>query len=272
LSKVAHVKYYLWKVFSGRSGKGQYANINDIKMYYEIHGEGEPLLLLHGGLGFIETFYNQIPNLAKEFRVIAVDSRGHGRTTDSDKPLSYSLMASDMVKLLEHLKIDSAHVVGWSDGGVIGIDLAINHPNRIRKLVVIGAHFRAEDMSDAFIQLIKSTTAETLEKDDRFKVMIDFYKKMAPDPSHLPIFWEKIKHMWLTEPNYTEKELSNIKAQTLVLAGEDEEIVRLDHVRELSQAIPNAQLNVISDAGHSVPLEKPRLVNEAIINFLKGRN
>ena len=253
-------------------GKGQYANINDIRMYYEIYGEGEPLLLLHAGLSFIESFYNQIPNLAKEFRVIAVDSRGHGRTTDSDKPLSYSLMASDMVKLLDHLKIDSAHIVGWSDGGVIGIDLAINHPSRIRKLVVIGAHFRADGMSDTFIQLIKSTTAETLEKEDHFREMIDFYKKMAPDPSHLPIFWEKIKNMWLTEPNYTPKEMSNIKAQTLVLAGENEEFVRLDYARELSQVIPNAKLNIIPNTGHSVPLEKPKLVNEAVINFLRMPN
>ena len=272
LSKEAYTRHLSWKAPSRRSGEGQYVNIDDIRMYFEIYGGGEPVLLLHGSLGFIESFYNQIPDLAKEFCVIAADSRGHGRTTDSDKPLSYALMASDMIKLLDHLEMDSTHVVGWSAGAAIGIDLAINHPSRIRKLVAIGAHFSAEGLSDALREFAQSLTVEALRRRDHFRAAIDFYKKMAPDPSHLPILLEKMKHMWLIGPNHTLKELGSIRAQTLVLSGENDEFIRLDHVRELYQAIPNAHLKVIPDTGHFLPLESPKLVTEEIIDFLKTRH
>lgn len=244
--------------------KAGYAQVNDITMYYEVHGKGESLLLLHGGTGRIESFYNQIPVLAEHFRVIAPDSRAHGRTTDSGKPLSYALMADDMIKLLDLLEVNRAHVVGWSDGGNIGLNLAINHPERIRKLVVLGANFNPDGLTDEFDDWFKNATAETWSVDAR-----EFYQKHAPDPSHWPVFIDKIKAMWLTQPNYTREELERVQVSTLVMAGENEEVVRREHTEEMHLMLPNAVLKIIPGTGHSAPVEKPGEVNQAILEFLE---
>lgn len=241
-----------------------YAKVNDIVMYYEVHGEGEPLLLLHGGTGRIESFDHQIPVLAEHYRVIAPDSRAHGRTTDSDKPLSYALMADDMLELLDLLEVNKVHVVGWSDGGNIGLDLAINHPERVGKLVVIGANFSPDGLNDELVDWVEKATAETWSAGSH-----ELYKKHAPDPSHWPVFIDKIKAMWLTQPNYTREELARVQAPTLVMVGENEEVVRQEHTEEMHQILPNADLKIIPNTGHLAPIEKPEEVNEAILEFLK---
>ena len=123
--------FYAWKVGAGKAHGGQYFNAGDVSIYYETYGAGPPVLVLHGGLGSIEGMSYQIRALAKSHFVIAADSRGHGRSTDLNAPLSYSLMSDDMSKLLDHLQIGLVDVVGWSDGGIIGLDLAIRHPERI---------------------------------------------------------------------------------------------------------------------------------------------
>jgi len=120
---------------------GKYADVNGIKVYYEIYGAGEPLLLLHGNSGSIENFVYQIPELSKHFRVIAVDSRAQGKSTDSDKEITYALMASDMSALIDKLNLGSVHVVGWSDGGIVGLELALAHPQQVKKLVTFGANY-----------------------------------------------------------------------------------------------------------------------------------
>jgi pimeloyl-ACP methyl ester carboxylesterase len=117
------------------------APVNDIEMYYAIYGEGEPVILLHGGLGNADYFANQIPVLAAEYQVIAVDSRGHGRSTVTETPIGYALMASDVLALMDFLEIESASIVGWSDGGIIGLDIAINNPDRLNKLIAYGANY-----------------------------------------------------------------------------------------------------------------------------------
>jgi pimeloyl-ACP methyl ester carboxylesterase len=117
-----------------------YAPVNDIQMYYAVYGQGEPLIMLHGGLGHSDVWGNQIPVFAQHFKVICADSRGHGRSTRSAQPYSYALMASDVVALMDYLKIDKASIIGWSDGGIIGIDIAINHPERLNRLFAFGAN------------------------------------------------------------------------------------------------------------------------------------
>jgi pimeloyl-ACP methyl ester carboxylesterase len=220
------------------------ANVNDIAMYYEIHGVGEPVLLLHGALHSLESFRNQIPVLAKHFQVIAIDSRCHGRTTDSDRELSYALMANDTVTLLDHLEIDRTHVVGWSDGGDIGLELAINHPERVSRLVTIEATFSTQGVAESFAALV------------------DTWDVGGDSQIH------KWKRMWITRPDYTYEELDSIQAPTLVLCGEKEDYVKLEHSKELHQAIPNSQLAVIEGTGHFAPQTKPNEVNEAILTFL----
>src|ERR1035441_10550855 len=125
---------------------GKYANVNDIKVYYEIYGAGEPLLLLHGNGGSIQNFEYQIPELSKHFKVIAVDSRAQGKSTDSDQEITYALMASDMSALIDKLKLGSVYVVGWSDGGNVGLELAFAHPQQVKKLVTFGANYTHENL------------------------------------------------------------------------------------------------------------------------------
>ena len=125
--------------FGSNKQVGKYAYVNNIKVYYEIYRAGEPLLLLHGGCGSIENFVYQIPDLSKNFKVIAVDSRAQGKSTDSDQEITYALMASDMSVLIDKLNLGSVHVVGWSDGGNVGLELAFAYRQKVKKLVTFGA-------------------------------------------------------------------------------------------------------------------------------------
>ena len=120
------------------------APVNDIQMYYAVYGEGEPVLLIHGGLGNADVWGFQVPALAESHKVIVADSRGHGRSTRSDKPFGYELMADDYLALLDHLGIDKVALVGWSDGGIIGLDIAIRHPERLSRLFAFGANYTPE--------------------------------------------------------------------------------------------------------------------------------
>ncbi len=245
------------------SAEGHYLAIDDITVYYETSGEGEPLLLLHGGLGSIASFARQTPDLARHFRVIAPESRGHGRTSDSDRPITYELMATDMVALLDAMQLTSVYVVGWSDGGNIGLILAAKYPERVRKLVTIGANFEPAGIDDAGIDFISNWTVETAGEE-----MAEHYRSHNPDPDHWPIFFEKIRTMWLECSILDRQQLTTIQAPTLIVVA-DRDGVRFDHTQQMFETIPGAQLCVIPGATHFVPAEKPELLNPPIIAFLK---
>jgi len=231
-----------------------YAAVNRLNMYYEVHGEGPPLLLLHGGTGSIPTKW--IPHFSGQFRVIAMEQMGHGRTADViDRPFHFHDMAEDTVELMRQLRIESAVVVGYSDGGIIGIDMAIHHPERVTKLAVTGANCRADGY-----------TAENLEWARTFKPtdlpVSDAYARLSPDgPDHWPIVLGRLQRMWPVEPNFTREEMQSIKAPTLIIIG-DGDIVTPEHAVEMFRSIPNAQLCVVPHAGHGV------MPKEAILAFL----
>ena len=251
--------FYVWKLSAGKTHGGQHFNSNDVSIYYETYGAGPPVLVLHGGLGSIEGMSYQIRALAKSHFVIAADSRGHGRSTDSDAPLSYSLMSDDMSKLLDHLQIDRVDVVGWSDGGIIGLDLAIRRPERIKSLVAISANYDVDGIVDS----------PTLESEvPRMPLR---YMLFAPDPGHWPVFYRKVHSMWRTQPHYTLNDLGRIKAPTLVMAGEFD-IVKREHSAQLAKAIPGGREFMIEGATHTVPNDKPEIVNRQILSFLDGNN
>lgn len=240
-----------------------YADIDDIRIYYEMYGKGEPLLLLHGGTAYIGSFIYQVPELSNHFQVIALESRGHGRTTDSAKPLSYRLMAEDTIKLLDRLNIKSTYVVGWSDGGNIGLTMAYDHPERVKKLVVIGAKFHFSGLRDDFIEIIQNLTPETFPHDT--------YSRIAPDPAHWPVFVKKIKKLWFSEPTFTTDQIKQIHCPTLVMVG-DHDIIKMNHTTALFEALPKGQLMVVPNSSHMVLMEKPEIVNPAIITFLAGED
>lgn len=247
-------QFYLWKMTSGKAHGGQHIYVGDVSIYCETFGAGPPVLVLHGGLGSLEAMSNQIKALAASHFVVAVDSRGHGRSTDTISPLSYSLMSDDMVKVLDHLKINRADIVGWSDGGIIGLDMAMHHPDRVRKLVVISANYNPAGLG--YIPSIEEIPRTPLR-----------YWLLAPNPGRWPDLYRKVVAMWQSQPQYTLDDLGHIKAPTLVMAGEYD-LIKREHTDQLARAIPASDELVVADATHAVPTEKPDIVNFKIVNFL----
>jgi pimeloyl-ACP methyl ester carboxylesterase len=245
---------YIWKSISSH----QYISPDGACIYYETYGNGRPVMVLHGGLGSIEAMSYQIRALAKSHFVVAPDSRGHGRSADSNAPLSYALMSDDMLALLDQLKLDRVDVVGWSDGAIIGLDLAMRHPNRVDRLVAISANFDVSGLG---------SSSNTEFSDTEIPPPPLRYRLLAPDPAHWPVIYRKVIEMWQTQPHYTINELRHIEAPTLVIAGESD-IVRRDHTDQLAKAIPKSQEFIVQGAGHDVPFEKPAIVTSAILQFL----
>jgi pimeloyl-ACP methyl ester carboxylesterase len=247
------------------TGSGR-VQLGDITMYYEVYGQGTPLVLIHGGMGSTNSWVNQIPVFSQTYRVIALDSRGQGRTTDANVPLGYHLMAEDTLRLMDYLGITSAYIVGRSDGGIIGIDMAIHHPERVRALVAFGANTYPDGVQAGFLRFLREASQDDLQKS-----LQGDYVKLSDTPDHMPIMVEKIKTLWLTEPNFTAQELAGIKTPTLVMDGQTEELIRVDHAKEIAQAIPGAQLVMMPGTGHFATREKPAEFNKIVLDFLKDK-
>ena len=247
--------FTVWRAVSYEAHGGQYVNINGVRIWYETYGSGRPVLVLHGGTGSLEDMHAQIRALAATRLVVAADSRGHGRSTDSEAPLSYASMADDMLKLLNQLNIRQIDIVGWSDGGIIGLDLAMHHPERVRRLVAIGANYDVEGLT------------KQPELDAPIPRVPGFYARNAPDPAHWPELYRKVVTMWATQPRYTIADLGKIKAQVLVIAGEFDVIQRA-HTNQLAHAIPGAEEVIIQGGTHDVASGKSDAVNTRILAFL----
>jgi pimeloyl-ACP methyl ester carboxylesterase len=240
-----------------------YAPVNGIEMYYAIWGQGEPLLLLHGGLGNTEYFGNQVPEFAKHFKVIAVDSRGHGRSSRNTEPYSYRLMASDVVALMDYLKIGKASIVGWSDGGIIGIDLAIHNPERLNRVFAFGANTNVAglkpdiDKNPTFNKYIERTGKD--------------YERLSKTPKDFENFVNQIAKMWATQPDYKPDELARITTPFAIADGEHDEAIRQEHDVEMSKAIPGAKLIILPGVSHFAMLQNPALFNKAALDFLMAK-
>ena len=233
-----------------------YLPVDGLDMYYEIHGDGPPLLLLHGGSGSIPEKW--IPFFTPQFRVIAPEQMGHGRTADLvDRPFHYHEMAEDTIELMRRLEIESAAVVGYSDGGIIGLDMAIHHPERVAKLAVTGANadfggYTTENQEwiGGFDPASQPVSAD--------------YARLSPDGAeHWPVLLGRLKSMWAAEPNFTNEELQSIEAHTLLVIG-DRDIVTPEHAVEMFRTIPRAQLCVVPKADHGVMPE------ETVLAFLRN--
>jgi pimeloyl-ACP methyl ester carboxylesterase len=241
--------------------EGQTAHVNGIDLYYEIYGSGEPLLLLHGGLANGTYFRNQIPAFAEHYQVIVVDSRGHGRSTFDDQPISYELMASDVLALMDQLKIEKASIVGWSDGAIIGLEIAINHPDRLNKVVAYGANYDPTGVRlDVGTNPYFGAYIERAYED---------YLALSPQPERWDEFLANITNMWATEPNYTEDQLRAITTPFLILDGEEEEAIDLNQTKLMAELIPNSELILMPDTGHFAMFEQPEEFNQIILDYLE---
>jgi pimeloyl-ACP methyl ester carboxylesterase len=232
-----------------------FAAINGLQMYYEVHGDGPPLLLLHGGTGSIPERW--IPYFEPRFRVIAMEQMGHGRTADAmDRSFHYHDMAEDTIELTRQLQIESAAIVGFSDGGIIGLDIAIHHPERVTRLVLTGVNARTDGYT-----LENQEWARTFDPDDQ--PISEAYGRLSPDgPDHWPIVLGRLKPMWIAEPGFTHAEMQGIEAPTLIIIG-DRDIVTPEHAVEMFRSIPRAQLCVVPHAGHGV------MPKETVVAFLE---
>ncbi|MEP7027659.1 MAG: alpha/beta hydrolase [Candidatus Eisenbacteria bacterium] len=244
---------------------GHHARLRGIRVYYETHGQGPALVLLHGGAGSGAQFDKQVPYFARHFRVIVPDECAQGRTSDRPGPLTYHAMGQDVVALLDHLHVARADLMGWSDGGVIALDVAMHHPDRVRRVVTFGANFRPDGLNAPDIAWNLTATANDFGPDMR-----RFYAGVAPDSAHYEVAMNKVIALWRTQPNWTPRDLGRIRARVLVAAG-DHDVVRRDHTEALARAIPHAHLWIVPDASHSVMQEQPDLVNRRVLDFLKRR-
>jgi pimeloyl-ACP methyl ester carboxylesterase len=240
-----------------------HAPVNDIEMYYAVYGAGESLILLHGGLGHSDVWGSQIPALAERFRVIAADSRGHGRSTRSAQPYSYALMASDVVALMDHLKIDKASILGWSDGGIIGIDIAINHPERLNKLFAFGANVNVAGL--------RSDIADSVVFNKYIEVAGQDYARLSRTPKEYDAFVAQIGEMWATQPDYKPEQLGKIAGPVAIADGEHDEGIRQEHNVEMANAIPGSKLVILKGVSHFAFVQKPDEFNRAVLDFLLAK-
>ncbi|MBL8147721.1 MAG: alpha/beta hydrolase [Anaerolineae bacterium] len=236
--------------------------VNDIQMYYAQYGEeGQPLILLHGGLGNADYFANQIQAFVNAgFQVFAFDSRGHGRSSVTDTPIGYALMASDVLAAMDALGIDKADLVGWSDGGIIGLDIAINHPERLNKLVAYGANYIPAGVNPA--------VGESAVFNAYVEQALTDYALLNPAPENMDAFLANISNMWATEPNFSEEQMRGITVPTLILDGWQEEAIFPQHDFDMAALIPNGELTLMPGVGHFAMFLTPEMFNSIVLNYL----
>lgn len=244
------------------------AMINGVELDYVVIGSGAPVYLLHGGMESRDSFENQIEPLARHFTVVALDSRKQGRSGSSGETISYELMSSDVQALATHLGHEEISIIGLSDGGITAIMTAINAPELIDQLVLLGAtyHYNAyPDETRSFIANYRwdgSTDPEQYPGN-----FIKHYLTGHDDLSGFGALLEEMSTMWTTSPRLEPENLSSITARTLVING-DHEDVDLNHVLSMYQSLPDAQLFVVPDGTHYALSEHPDLVNKVILEFL----
>jgi pimeloyl-ACP methyl ester carboxylesterase len=246
---------------------GGYVDTGGLRTYYEVSGEGEPLLLLHGGFCPVETFDGLTLRLAEACRVYLPERRGHGRTADVDGPITFENMAEDTVAFMGALGIGSAHLVGWSDGAVVALHVALGHPELVRTLVLIGTPVNLDGMAAEAREMLESDlTPEILPP-----FLRELYAGVSPDgPEHFDVVFEKLSSTWKVEPSFELSELKQLGMPTLVMLG-DRDVVTVEHAAAVQQAIPDAQLAVVPGVDHGFPMLAPELVSRPVITFLSER-
>jgi len=261
---------------------GQYADVNGIKLYYEIHGTGAPLILLHGGLGAISMFGPNLPALAKGRQVIAVDLQGHGRMADIDRPLSPELMADDIAALIKHLKLERPDLMGFSLGGGVALLTAIKHPELVGRLVVVSTPIRRDAFYPDILAQQKQVTAEAAEAMKQTP-MYQLYASIAPRPEDWPRLLAKIGEGMAKDFDFS-KEVAKIEATTLVVAG-DADIFPPAHAVEVFGLLgggkrdpgwdgsgrPKSQLAILPGVTHYTMGSAPAL-SAVVIPFLNEQS
>jgi pimeloyl-ACP methyl ester carboxylesterase len=236
------------------------APVNGINIYYAIYGHGSPVIFLHGGLANSDYWGHQVPAVAARHTVILMDSRGHGRSTRDQRPYGYDLMADDVVGLMDYLEIRKADIVGWSDGGILGIDLALRHKDRIGKVFAFAAN------------TVTAGVIEGVHKNPTFAAFIqragDEYRARSATPGQYAAFVDQISKMWTQQPNWTDGQLQSIDTPILVVGSDHDEAIKRAHTEYIAATIPHAGLLILPNVSHFAFLQDPAQFNYAILHFL----
>lgn len=240
----------------GKNPAGKYYDIRGLKMYCEVYGEGQPLLVIHGNSGSINNFLYQIPYFSKKYKVIVADSRAQGKSTDNGDSLTYEMMADDYAALLDVMKIDSAYVIGWSDGGINGLLLSIRHPEKVKKLAITGANLVPDttavpqsiwNMVLPALTMLKNKPNKSAEEKNAIKL----YRLLAEQP-HIPL-----------------SDLKKITCPTLVMGG-DHDVIKEEHTMLIYKNLPKAYLWILPGSGHSTPVVYKDDFNNVVDRFFSS--
>jgi pimeloyl-ACP methyl ester carboxylesterase len=233
-------------------------------IWFATYGAGAPVILLHGGLANSDYWGNQVPALtAAGYRVILIDSRGHGRSSRDERPYSYELMASDVVAVMDALKIPRAAVVGWSDGAIIGLVLAMKDPDRLTRVFAFAANM---DPSGVKPDVLTNPTFSRFGTEAATS-----YARLSPTPGGFDDFAKAVGRMWETEPNYAAADLARIATPVAIVDGDHDEAIRRDHTEYLARSIPGARLIILPGVSHFAMLQDPAQFNAGVLAFLRGR-
>ena len=239
--------------YGNNPAAGKYYNVRGFKMYCEVYGEGQPLLIIHGNGGSISNFVKQIPFFSKKYKVIIADSRSQGKSKDASDSLTYEMMADDYAALLTTLKADSAYVIGWSDGGINGLLLAIRHPEKVKKLALTGTNLRPDttavyqevwDMVVPEYTALKQKQNLNAQEKNSFKLL-----RLLCDQPHIPL-----------------TDLQKVKVPALIMGG-DHDAIKPEHTMEIAQHIPKSYLWILPNSGHSTPVVYADEFNKKVDNF-----
>ncbi len=240
-------------------GKSGYAPVNGIKIWYATFGHGAPVILLHGGLANSNYWGKLVPALARHYRVIVMDSRGHGRSSRDAQPYGYDLMASDVTALMDYLKIKKAALVGWSDGAIIGLDIAMRHPERLTKLFAFAANSDPSAVKDVEHDPVFSAFIERARKE---------YEKLSPTPTEYDAFLAQITKMWETQPHWTADDLHGIKVPTWIVDADHDEAIKRDNTLFMADNIPDSGLLIQPNVSHFSFIQDPVQFNADVKHFL----
>jgi pimeloyl-ACP methyl ester carboxylesterase len=237
-------------------------DIDGLAVFYETEGDGEPIVLLHGGLADNSTWAAQFLGLSPHRRVVAPERQAHGHTPDRPGPLTWSAMTDQTVKFLVAQGLGPVDLVGWSDGGMVGTLIAAEHPELVRTLTVTGSGF-----SDAgYVAGLVEGLVALPPDDGELALFAALYAEASPDgPEHFTEVWDKVRTMWAETFDWTDR-VKRISAPTLVIVGDDD-FIRVEHAVEFSQTVENGQLAVFPGASHALPMEKPDLFNQLVLDF-----
>jgi pimeloyl-ACP methyl ester carboxylesterase len=243
-----------------RAEQSGFAPVNGIRIWYAEFGQGTPVILLHGGLANANYWGNQVPAIARHYKVIVMDSRGHGRSTRNSTPFGYDLMASDVLGILDYLHIGRAAIVGWSDGAILGLDIAIHHPERVTKLFAFAANSDPTGVKDVNRSPVFTAFMARAGKE---------YETLSPTPKGYKNFVAQITRMWAVEPHFTAAQLGAIRVPTWIVDGDHDEAIKRENTLYMADHIPRASLLIQPGVSHFSFLQDPDQFTRDVEHFLE---